>query len=90
MSTAEKLIEQGKLEGLREGELKGKIEGQIEALRDLLQWSVPDLLKRFETRLGKCRTLEEVEALKEEIRRELEARKQGSGTPENPDLPPSR
>ena len=78
MSTAEKLIEQGKLEGFREGKIEGFREGKIEALIEMLQWTHPDLALRFEKRIEACRSLEELAAVKAEIRRELEARKQGS------------
>ena len=75
MTTAEKLIEQGEIKGKIEGEIKGKIEGEKEGLLKILKWTAPELVMKYEIDIRAAKTEQDLQALEEKIRQDIEDKK---------------
>ena len=66
MTTAEKLLQQGKIEG--------KIEGEIEGFLKILSWTSPDLAEKYEQQLYNAKSIEEVEEIEQMVKEDLQKR----------------
>ena len=64
MSTAQKLIEQGKIEG--------RIEGRIKELLKMLSWTSPVLAEKYEQELCAAKTVEEFEKIEEMAKKDFQ------------------
>lgn len=71
MILAEKYKKEGRKEGRLEGRLEGKLEGEKAALLEMLGWTAPELLPRYEQAISSAKTAPELEQVKSQLRQAL-------------------
>ena len=67
MLTAFKYAEQ-------KGKTEGKIEGKIEELLEVLSWTAPDIVRKYEQEIKSAKTEQQLEVIKKNIKAELDRR----------------
>ena len=70
-------IEKGMIKGIEKGMIKGKIEGKIEELLEVLSWTAPTIIEKYQAQIKAAKTEQQLEAIKKDIRAELNQQQQG-------------